>query len=427
MGATRHPLRQRTSRVAATAIAATVFLLLSLFALVALAVIRRTSPEIVRLLPEYDRSLGRVVISLGPRDSTLELHHELLLRLPRYTQIFALVHEARLDALQSELSSRPYGRRVRLIAYASQLSEGASLHFVFTESYRLVQLETEDGFEAGDVGSLWAQDLFEVATSPSGRPELLASVVYKSFRGIGSTGSTGVKVMGDNSFLGHLGSIDLNIRQLPFTFMGGNLLVDVIGGRTLAFCGGDILRKTRTVSHALDEGELTDREIIHRIKQALNVEEVVVIGRDRPQPRLMYHLDQAVIFLPNRVAAVTRLVAEDPRVRSTDPEIEAVLRFLSETRTRLQDLGYQLIDIQTSERNIMDCQHYANAIPYVDRETGQRVILMPVFPIGQTEFEERLVERNRLEFESLGYEIVPVPSRAGELRGGIHCLVNVLD
>lgn len=52
---------------------------------------------------------------------------------------------------------------------------------------------------------------------------------------------------------------------------------------------------------------------------------------------------------------------------------------------------------------------------------------MPVFPDARTDLDRKLVERNAAAFESLGYRVVHVPTRADVLKGGIHCLVNVLE
>lgn len=101
--------------------------------------------------------------------------------------------------------------------------------------------------------------------------------------------------------------------------------------------------------------------------------------------------------------------------------------FLSELRSVLMRLGYRLVNIDTSAHNLLNHQHYVNAIPYVDAKTGQRTLLMPVFHSKQTPFERELVKKNTAVFESLGYKVVHVPTKADMINGGIHCLVNVLE
>ena len=75
----------------------------------------------------------------------------------------------------------------------------------------------------------------------------------------------------------------------------------------------------------------------------------------------------------------------------------------------------------------MRYQHYVNAIAYEDLRTARRTILLPVFPAAQTPDDQRIIQRNSATLASLGYRVVHVPSTTDELRGGIHCLVNVLE
>jgi len=51
---------------------------------------------------------------------------------------------------------------------------------------------------------------------------------------------------------------------------------------------------------------------------------------------------------------------------------------------------------------------------------------MPVFP-GQTDFQKELGNRNVASLKSVGFQVVTVPTNAGQMKGSIHCLVNALD
>jgi hypothetical protein len=336
-----------------------------------------------------------------------------------------LLERTNLSAIKTELHGQPYARRVQLIAYDGKPETEGRYYVLFPDQDKLVQIEAGSGDRLSRQGSLWAQDLFEVVTGPSGGLILLASEVHKYYYAAGSTPE--MKVIRDNVYLARLASLGLEVQALPVTFMGGNILVDVTDGEGVAFCGGDVLRATRTVSRAIFDLEPADRQISDFLREILNVESIVIVGRERPQPYQMFHLDQAMTILPDQVAAITRLVGEDPEALRDHEEIKQVRQFLTELESVLQTLGYRLIYMDTSVGNIMSCQHYVNAIPYVDALTGQRTILMPTFPSSQTEFEEGLVARNTAVLESVGYEVVHVPTAANEARGGIHCLVNVLD
>ena len=75
----------------------------------------------------------------------------------------------------------------------------------------------------------------------------------------------------------------------------------------------------------------------------------------------------------------------------------------------------------------MNCQHYVNYVPYIDARTNKRMLLMPVFLNAQTDFDKEIITKNTETFQSLGYEVVHVETLADEVRGGIHCLINVLE
>ncbi len=367
--------------------------------------------------------MQRVLVSLDRKDTTLGLLDGLLEHLPRYTEIIVLLSRASLETIHAELKDKPYRDRIRLVARDVECPADKRIYLLFRDEDKLVPVDVE-GWE-GTFGSKWAQDLFEVGVTRSGGPLLITPVVHRYFSAVGDTSD--LQVACDNAYLTGLDAVGLRVRSVPIAFKGGNVLVDNVEGRSVALCGADVLRATRTASHALVGVKPSDAEIIPVIKTALQVDDVIVVGRGCLQPRLMYHLDQAVVLLAGRVAAVTRVVAEDARALRCSEEVRDVRRFLAELRSELQGLGYRLVDLETSVRNVMRYRYYANAVPYVDLQTRQRITLMPVFPSGQTDFDRGLVERNTTVLESLAYRVVHVPTHADTLKGGIHCLVNVLE
>ena len=375
------------------------------------------------ITPEYDRTLRRVLVSLDRKDTTLGLLGGLLEHLPRYTEIIVLLSRPNLASVSTELKGKPYRDRIRWVPYDIECPADRRIYLLFRDEDKLIPVDVEDW--QGTFGSKWAQDFCEVGVTRSGEPLLLTPVVHRYFSAVGDTSD--LEVACDNGYLENLDGVGLRVRSVPIAFKGGNILVDNVEGRSVALCGADILRTTRTASHALVGTRPSDAEIIPVIKTALNVDDVVVVGRGCLQPCLMYHLDQAAVLLAGRVAAVTHVVAQDARALRRNEEVRDVQRFLTELRSVLQALGYRVVDLDTSARNVMRFRYYANAIPYVDLQTRQRIILMPVFPSDQTDFDRELVEKNTTVLESLGYRVVHVPTRADTLKGGIHCLVNVLE
>lgn len=379
-----------------------------------------------RIVPEYDRSAKKVLVSLAAGDTTLDLHRDVLSRLPGYTEIVLLLPEESLKSIKAELEKEPYAERTRLVAYRSRKRKGVLLYILTGDSDELTPVRVDSA--AVQHGTIWAQDLFEVTTGPGGRKLLLASCVHKCFGTVGS--GEDMTLAGDNVYLDRLSFAGLDVLRIPLAFKGGNIFVDEIGGRRIAITGGDVLRNTRTVWRSFVESDTSDLKIKSVLRKVLDVDEVVVVGGPGPQPTFLYHLDQAVLLLPKGIAAITNIVeapSEGTLGEKDRQEIEEAKRFLSELRLALTGLEYRLVNVDTSARSILRYQHYVNAIPYVDAETGERTLLMPVFPSDRTSFEVELVKRNTAMFESLEYRVIHVPSKAHELKGGIHCLVNVIE
>ncbi len=375
-----------------------------------------------RIVAEYERQMHRVVVSLSSSDADPTLQDEVLQHLPSYTQIAFLIPDSRFVEVKDWVATRSYGNRVTLVTYDPQYRSGARLYLLLPDEDQLVAVDTEDFAIGTQHGTIWAQDLFEVAGSPSGKLSLGVSCVHKCFQGVRNR--LDLRVASDNTYVNRLEGASTTVKRLDLAFKGGNVLCDARDGETIAFCGYDSVRSTRTVWSAFHGEALSDRQIIERFQKALDVDRVVLAGPAEPQPKLLYHLDQAMLLLPDSTVAVSRVVGPTPRLEPDASQIRAIRAFLADLRMTLEGLGYSLIDIETPVDNVLQYQHYVNAIPYVDAKTGTRTLLMPVFP--ETD-DGQIVRRNAAKFQQLGYCVVPVPTTAYRLTGGIHCLVNVLE
>ncbi|KKM05239.1 hypothetical protein LCGC14_1756130 [marine sediment metagenome] len=378
-----------------------------------------------RFVPEYDRRLNKVLISVRANGASLALHHELLMRLPEYTQVILLMPAGYLSAIEAELKGKPYADRIRIAAYDPDVQPNLLFYYVFPDKDRLVEVSVGPRPAARRLDSVWAQDLLEVTTGPNGRPVLLVPPVHKYFSGVAANRDD--RLESDNACLQVLSAEQLELQRVPVAFRGGNVLVDRINGRRVVFIGSDTFRTARAASQAFGRQELTESEIIACLKRALNADLVVVMGRSGPQPEHIFHLDQAMMLLHGGVAVVARIVGGAPDAPEQATKLADARDFLSEARSRLRELGYRVVDLATSAQDVLQFRHRINAIPYVDAETGQRTVLMPVFPSGQGGSDERLAERNSQTLRSLGCRVVRVPTQAHNLHGGIHCLVNVLE
>ncbi len=377
-----------------------------------------------RVVPEYERRMERVVVSVSDA-SVPRYHEEILSCLPDYTKIDLMVPDSQLAAIKSWLQGKRYRDRIRLITHDPRYRRGARLYLLLPDEEQLLAVDTKDYRLGSQHGTLWAQDLFEVAVTPDNRTLLLTACVHKCFQS--ERHRRDGRVISDNAYLKCLNADGTEVRRLPLAFKGGNVLVDELAGKRIVFCGYDSVRSTRTAWHAFEDEDISDSKVAEMLATALNADETVIVGGPRPQPEMMYHLDQAMLPLGNGVVAVARVVGERPRLEPDASRIGQVRAFLAELRPILVDLGYTVCDMDATVTNVLKYQHYVNAIPYIDKRTGQKTVLVPAFPEAETEHDQQIVRKNKRTLESLGYVVVRVPTRACELTGGIHCLVNVLQ
>lgn len=374
------------------------------------------------MVPEYDRQMQRIVVSLPTGDASPELQDEVLRHLPAYTRILFLVPANRWDDMVKWTATKPYGSRVTLVPFDPQYRRGARLYLLLPDEDRLVAVDTVDFSIGTQHGTTWAQDLFEVSCGASGTVTLEASSVHRCFQGMRNR--LDHHVASDNTFLDRLESVGTLVERLDLAFKGGNVLCDSHNGKTLVFCGYDSIRSTRTVWSAFHGETLSDHQIVERFQKTLKVDRVILAGPTAPQPKFLYHLDQAMLLLPDSIVALSKVIGPTPRLEPDATQIRTIRAFLANLRVTLEGLGYSPIDIETPVENVLRYQHYVNAIPYVDSVSGKRTLLMPVFPSMD---DPEILLRNTERFQQLGYQVVHVPTSAYRLTGGIHCLVNVLE
>ncbi len=370
---------------------------------------------------EYNRHLKRAVISLSLQDTSLGLHDTLLQSLPEYTSIIVLLPKENLPEVAVELQDKSYGGRTILVPFNTTYLENSRTYLFFPGKDKLLYGDSNEELPT-QFGTVWAQDLFEILVTTNGNHQIMISDAHKWFTSIDDDP---LNIASDNSYVSSLSGIGLDVKRSKLVFSGGNILVDELKGEKLVFAGGDVLRKTATVWRALGNVDTNESQIMDLLKESMNADRVIIIGRDEAQPAALFHLDQAMVFLSNATVAVTRVTGKNPDNPADLKEIQAVKIFLMELRSILSELGYTIINIETSVNNILNYQYYANAIPFINDETGENTLLMPVFSNSTT--GKALAGKNQAAYESAGYHVIPVESRAYESNGGIHCLINVLD
>ncbi|MCK4910124.1 MAG: agmatine deiminase family protein [Thermodesulfovibrionales bacterium] len=380
-----------------------------------------SSPEhSFRIEPEYDRFLQRVVFSLETSTKDLSLHEDIIRSLPEYSEVLMLLPEKRAQDIGRQLEALGLRQKVRLMAFSSRVVGKEEAYRLYTRHAELRKLKKRHFMPRG---SVWAQDLFEVGRDEDGTSAILAPFIHKWF--VKPDAQWGQRLESDNVFVEKLASGGIEFKKLPLVFKGGNVLVDKLGGRSIAFAGGDVIRDTQLVLEATLGKKVSSAEVVEGLKLYLNVDRVKVIGRQTSQPVKMFHLDQAMVLLPGGVAAVTRIV--DYELASASREVDEVRCLLGELRAELRALGYTIVDIAATVEDVENFRYYVNGVPYVNKSTGKREFLMPLFKASFEGDNWELFRSNISSIESLGYMVIPVYTRANERRGGIHCIVNVIS
>lgn len=183
-----------------------------------------------RVIPEYNRFLKKVVFSLATGDTSLKLQHDILVNLPDYTQIFILLPQSSLPAIEAELKKQPYSQRTKLFPFSTKTVVKDRVYMLFSEKDKLVYADNMNSRPVPS-GTKWTQDLFEVAVKPDGQIVLLISDIHKWFNSHGDKAS--LKIVSDNVYLNALSSAGVETQKLPLVFDGGNILIDEFLGKRI--------------------------------------------------------------------------------------------------------------------------------------------------------------------------------------------------
>jgi hypothetical protein len=97
---------------------------------------------------------------------------------------------------------------------------------------------------------------------------------------------------------------------------------------------------------------------------------------------------------------------------------------LGAVATLFEDRGYTVHRLSADPRLLWDRLSLVNGIPYIDKQTGQKTILLPEYTNHKrADFDDLLAAKSLLE--RLDYSVRFVPVLTGSGSGGPHCLSNV--
>lgn len=375
--------------------------------------------------PEYRQTAELVVASLSPKTRTLDHHEPVFRGLPTYSKILFLVPQSLRGEISRQIRERDLHHSIRLIDYDEEIRENADYYLLFPEKSKLVHVPASDGPPMAGQGSIWARDLFLAAKSGSGKPRLLVPDAHKWYVSHGNAASA--KVVSDNRYLNRLATAQLDLERLPLIFQGGNILVDRSDGELTIFLGSNSIQSTKLLWKSMTDWQASESNIRDVFKEQFAADRLVVVGGDMLQPlSLMFHLDQAMLLLGSKRAAVTRIVGHEKYRHLYNDELRDVESFLEQVESTLKELDYGISYLDTSVRNISMHQLPVNSIVFHNRDSGEDTILFPRYKEAASEYDDVLFNRNRETLENLGFRVVPISTALERINGGIHCLVNIV-
>lgn len=359
--------------------------------------VETASTEKTRVVPEYDRHIERVLIMVPERDGdqgrgtadprfVRAVYDELLTAIPSYSEV-GIVAQAR-DRETVLGWSRLYDAR-----------DDIHLHFVRASE------ETVD---------LWSQDLGEYVFV-NGEGRFLVSALPHPSMGTARAAAQSRANIARRIFGAAVISAD-------FVFEGGNVMFDRTPEGLRVLVGEDVVG--HTVESARRHGRrVTKNDVVERVARRFGAAEVVVLAGE--QSGGLFHIDQAFALLREGKAVLQ--TPSETRSR------EAVL--LSGYRAQLTALRYEIFEMPTSVEAIRRYQTSVNVLPFTDLQTGEDVVIFPVFP-GEVAVnapvvlsKEHLIGKAALAyavFERTGYAPRPVRDVSHVSGGNTHCITNVL-
>lgn len=367
------------------------------------------SKEKVEITPEYQRKIEKILLSVPSNedistDFIQKVYRDLIIKLPSYSNIQFVINRSRIEDLQALIEE---------VQKEFQLD--------FKNRIEAVVVEDENGVD------LWSQDFGELV-KVNGKETFIisADLDEEIFR----SDSVDRNLKRKKIFLEKLKNQGLEIKQAEFVFEGGNITFDKTEKGNRIFIGYSDIHYTQQ-NQRNSENKMNNREIAKKISQTFGGAEVVVLG-NKPLFETVFHIDQAFIILENKKVIINQ--CDEPCLEGK-MDVGEQLRYY---KAQLEKLGYETIVIKNTAEQLKNAYSSTNAIPFVDRNTGAKKVLMPVFPDeikyesrGKTEISSRdLQDKGELAYRAFvkaGYEPLLVRDYAHIDKGNIHCLSNVLS
>ncbi len=365
--------------------------------------VEKAEPESqVEVVPEYERKLEKILLSV-PSDSFSHeteiatqkakveyfkmVHRDILANLPDYTQIFIAVNEKNESAINEMIMEMGLYDRTTLNVVKNVIDEWAQ--------------------DYGEVINVDGQEKFLVPMSPNNEADKEAQ------KRLDSRNEAIQNLYGEN------------VLVADFYFQGGNLTFDQTDEGLRVFVGYDDVESTCAIYDRQGKVGLNHLDIHQIISKTFGGAQVVELGNEKQDLAVM-HLDQSFIILADKKVVFNKVADKSKLAEQQD--------FI---RQQLEQLGYEIIDLENSSIDLQEYRNSVNAIPYVDKNDGVRKVMYPVFPgevngdynslenISEADLQGKGLAAYKA-YKKAGYLPIPIRNFSGLRRGNTHCLSNVL-
>jgi hypothetical protein len=215
----------------------------------------------------------------------------------------------------------------------------------------------------------------------------------------------------NNLFVDRLGG-KVKVERHPAAITGGNIyLAKNKNNEKIIFVGKGIIDKTEEIYKNLKINYST-KDIEKLMRDSFRVDKEVTIENNE----YMFHIDQLFVPLDDGLAAM--LMTENSGYKE----------YLSNAKKILEKNGFEVIGLYTDKEHIEKYMSYANMEVYRNKMTGEKTILMPVFPGKKGIYSnDGLNRKNREILEKRGFKVITIHDRGYEGHGNTHCLINALE
>ena len=364
--------------------------------------LRGNAVSIIR--PEYERRLGEMVFAVRRQANMrrpLADFGDLFAALPPYTRLHLFVPEAAAEGAEDQLEDLGLEERTTIHTVESEFLSGR------WKSWADITVSNSN---------LWMRDIVLVG-SVNGAPRIYQPLAYNATSDLRHN---------DTDFIRKLGGAGRQITVVPFPHFirGGNLLVGEAAGRLVAFVGAHEVDFNAAALPVLTQDSPSPAVVAERflddLKRVTGADRVVVL----PNTPLVFHLDQALIFLgPGRVGVLKSI--DGLRFGAAEEKM------FSEIRQALTDTGFSIVDIPSSPGHLGRYESSANAVLFRNAHNDVPTALVPRFPDAEVTWEGRqyssLMDLVAQVYRREGYAVVFVKDAFHAHKGNLHCVTLPLN